>query len=93
MARTTKGDLTEALAKATKCSKKCAGDCLNAILKEIKGSLAKGKDVALTGFGTFRVSHRKARTGRNPKTGATIKIAARKVPAFKAGKDLKKAVR
>jgi len=93
MAKTTKGDLIVVVSKAAKCSKKCAGECLGMILKEIKSSLSKGKNVVLTGFGTFRVAKRKARIGRNPQTGKTIKIPARKVPAFKAGKDLKKAVR
>ncbi len=89
----TKGDLVEALAKKTKCSKACANDCLNIILDEITKSLAKGKSVVLTGFGTFSVVRRKARTGRNPQTGATIKIPARTVPKFKAGKKLKEAAK
>ena len=88
-----KGDLVEALAKKTKCSKACANDCLNTILDEITESLAKGKSVVLTGFGTFSVVRRKARTGRNPQTGATIKISARTVPKFKAGKKLKEAAK
>ena len=88
-----KGDLIEALAKKTKCSKSCAADCLNTILDEISDSLTKGKDVILTGFGTFKVVKRKARMGRNPQTGETIKILARKVPKFKAGKKLKEAVK
>ena len=88
-----KGDLVNALAKRTKCSKSCAADCLNVVLDEITKSLAKGKTVTLTGFGTFLVAKRKARTGRNPQTGATIKIPARTVPRFKAGKQLKKAVK
>lgn len=89
----TKGDLVKALAKKTKCSKACANDCLNTILSEITKSLAKGKSIVLTGFGTFSVAKRKARTGRNPQTGATIKILAKKVPKFKAGKKLKKVVK
>jgi len=89
----TKGDLIQSLAKKTKCSKSCAADCLNTVLDDITKSLAKGKSVALTGFGTFSVTKRKARTGRNPQTGATIKIPARVVPKFKAGKQLKKAVK
>ncbi len=93
MARITKEDLIKALAKNVKCSKKCAGDCLCTILTEIASSLAKGKDVVLTGFGTFRVSKRKARIGRNPQTGAKIKIPAKKVPTFKAGKGLKESVK
>ncbi len=89
----TKGDLVEALAKKTKYSKARANDCLNTILDEITKSLTKGKSVVLTGFGTFSVVKRKARIGRNPQTGATIKIPARTVPKFKAGKKLKKAAK
>ncbi len=87
-----KTDLIETIAEKADCSKASAGDCLNIILEEITSSLKKGNDVALTGFGTFKVSKRKARTGRNPQTGETIKIAAKKVPSFKAGKGLKDAV-
>ena len=89
----TKGDLVEALAKKAECSKTQANDCLNIILDEITDSLSKGKNVVLTGFGTFLVAKRKARTGRNPQTGEAIKIPAMKVPRFKAGKKLKDAVR
>lgn len=88
-----KGDLVEALAKKAKCSKSSANDCLNIIIDEITSSLKKGKDVVITGFGTFTVAKRKARTGRNPQTGETIKIPARTVPRFKAGKQLKDAVK
>lgn len=93
MAKLTKEDLVATVAKVSGCSKKCAGDCLNAVLNDISKGLKSGKDVVLTGFGTFTVSKRKARIGRNPQTGATIKIAAKKVPRFKAGKGLKDAVR
>lgn len=93
MAKVTKEDLIGTMVKVAGCSKKCAADCLNAILSEITKSLKAGKDVVLTGFGTFTVSKRKARTGRNPQTGATIKIPAKKVPRFKAGKSLKTAVK
>lgn len=89
----TKEDIVEAIVKATDCSKKCADTSLSAILETIEKSLKMGKDVTLTGFGTFTVSKRAARTGRNPQTGATIKIAAKKVPRFKAGKGLKEAVK
>jgi DNA-binding protein HU-beta len=92
MAKVTKEDLVEVLAKKG-CSKKDASDYLNTVLDEIGDSLSKGKDVVLTGFGTFSVSKRKARTGRNPQTGATIKIPAKKVPRFKAGKGLKDTVK
>ncbi|MCD6233058.1 HU family DNA-binding protein [bacterium] len=89
----TKEDIVEVLAKAGKISKKSAGDCLGIILDEIKKSLKQGKSVVLTGFGTFSVSKRKARMGRNPRTGKALKIPARKVPKFKAGKSLKDAVK
>ncbi len=88
-----KQDLVEALAKRANLSKNQAGECLNAVLDEITTSLKKGKDVTVTGFGTFSVSKRKARMGVNPRTGEKIKIAATKVPKFKAGKALKEAVK
>ncbi|MCX6764646.1 MAG: HU family DNA-binding protein [Candidatus Nealsonbacteria bacterium] len=89
----TKIDIVEALAKKTKCSKSCAGECLNVILEEITKSLKSGKGVVLTGFGSFLVAKRKARTGRNPQTGEALKIPARTVARFKAGKQLKDAVK
>ncbi len=88
-----KKDLIEKLADKKNLSKVQAGECLNFILDEITGSLKKGKDVTLTGFGTFSVVKRKARMGVNPKTGEQIKIAATKAPKFKAGKSLKDAVK
>jgi nucleoid DNA-binding protein len=87
----TKADLIVELAKVTG-SKKMAGDVLDAALGTVLKALKKGDTVALVGFGTFSVSKRKARKGRNPQTGESIKIAARKVPVFKAGKGLKDAV-
>jgi len=92
MAKLTKEDLVEAVAKVV-CSKKEAVDALNAVIEEITKALKTGKDVVLTGFGTFTVSKRSARTGRNPQTGATIRIPAKKVPRFKPGKALKDAVK
>jgi len=92
MARVTKQGLVEGLAKKMD-SKAAAEDALNAVIDEIKGNLSKGNDVALTGFGTFKVKKRKARKGRNPQTGETIQIPARKVARFKAGKSLKEAVK
>lgn len=89
----TKEDLIEIMIKKTGCTKKCAADCLNTILDEMTKALSKGEQVVLTGFGTFRVTKRAARTGRNPKTGETIQIPAGKVPRFKAGKGLKDAVK
>jgi nucleoid DNA-binding protein len=89
----TKGELVESIVKKTDLSKRQAGDTLNVVIDEISKSLSKGKDVVLPGFGKFTVSSRKAREGRNPKTGAKIKIPKMKVPRFKAGKALKDAVR
>jgi DNA-binding protein HU-beta len=88
----TKAELIEKMAAASDCSKAAAGKSLDAFIDSVVGSVKKGKKVSLVGFGTFSVSKRKARTGRNPKTGATIKIAARKVPKFSAGKAFKDAV-
>ncbi len=92
MPKITKEDLIEAIASKCDCPKSTASDCLNTMIDEVKSNLKSGKDVVLTGFGTFSVSHRKARTGRNPQTGASLKIAAKDVPKFKAGKGLKDAV-
>jgi nucleoid DNA-binding protein len=87
-----KAQLIEEVAKVT-CSKKEAALALGATLAAIQKSLKKGDSVTLVGFGTFSISKRKARKGRNPQTGAVIKIAAKKVPVFKAGKALKTAVK
>jgi DNA-binding protein HU-beta len=87
-----KTDLINEVAKVT-CSKKEADDAVNATFAAIQKALKKGDDVTLVGFGTFKVSKRKARVGRNPQTGAALKIAAKKVPVFKAGKGLKDAVK
>jgi nucleoid DNA-binding protein len=84
--------LIEEVAKVT-CSKKEAVAAVDAIIAAIEKALKKGGEVTLVGFGTFKVSKRKARTGRNPQTGAVLKIAAKKVPVFKAGKGLKDAVK
>lgn len=88
----TKEELIEAASKGC-CSKKEASDTVNALFDAISGALSKGDKVAITGFGTFSVSKRAARMGVNPRTGAKIKIAATKVPKFKAGKTLKEAVK
>ena len=92
MADVTKQDVVDAVADATGSSKADANRAVDAVIDCIKGSLAAGKSVGLIGFGTFEVRERSAREGRNPQTGATIKIAAKKVPAFKAGKGLRDAV-
>jgi DNA-binding protein HU-beta len=87
-----KSDLIEAIAKTADISKAAAGRALDATIESIKKSLKKGELVSLVGFGTFYVGKRAARTGRNPRTGAAIKIKAAKVPKFRAGKGLKDAV-
>jgi len=87
-----KAELINEVAKVT-CSKKEADEAISATLAAIQKALKKGGSVTLVGFGTFKVSKRKARKGRNPQTGAAIKIAAKKVPVFKAGKGFKDAVK
>ena len=87
-----KSDLIEAIAKSADISKAAAGRALDATIESITKSLKKGELVSLVGFGTFYVGKRAARNGRNPRTGATIKIKAAKVPKFRAGKGLKNAV-
>lgn len=87
-----KQDLIEAIAKHADISKAAAGRALDAAIGSIKQSLKKGTAVTLVGFGTFQVGKRAARTGRNPQTGAAIKIKAAKIIKFKAGKALKDAV-
>lgn len=87
-----KAQLVEEVAKVT-CSKKEAVAAVDAVFDSIQKSLKKGNAVTLIGFGTFGVAKRKARKGRNPQTGESIKIAAKKVPTFKAGKGLKDAVK
>lgn len=90
----TKQDLVNAAASAAGVTKKAAQEVLDAIIAQITGALKKGQTVTITGFGTFRVSKRSARTGVNPrKPSEKIKIPAMKLPAFKAGKSLKDAVR
>ena len=87
-----KADIVDAVAAATEMSKKDAGAAVNALLDVIEGSLKKGHKVQFTGFGTFEVRERKARKGKNLRTGETIDIAASKAPSFKAGKALKDAM-
>lgn len=89
----TKDDIVEAIVKKTAMAKKDAAEALSTILEEITKTLSKGGEVTLTGFGSFKVGARKAREGRNPKTGEKIKIPAMNTPKFKAGKGLKDAVR
>ena len=88
----TKQELVSKCAEDAGISKKAAEDALNSFMGSVKGALSSGDSVSLVGFGTFGVSARAARTGRNPQTGAEIQISARNVPTFKAGKGLKDAV-
>ena len=88
----TKAEIVDSVATESELTKRQATEIVDLILDEITSALQKGDDVALTPFGRFKVRNRKAREGRNPKTGAKIKIPARKVPAFVAGKALKEAV-
>lgn len=87
-----KSELIDAISKSADISKASAGKALDGTLTAIKATLKKGQSVTLVGFGTFKVGKRAARTGRNPRTGAAIKIKAAKVPKFSPGKALKDAV-
>ena len=87
-----KSELIDQVAKSADISKAAAGRALDAAIGAVKASLKKGQTVTLVGFGTFYVGKRAARSGRNPRTGATIKIKAAKVPKFRAGKGLKDAI-
>ena len=88
----TKSELVEDIAKQTDLTKADSERALNAFTESIKKSLKKGNPVTLVGFGTFDVSNRKARQGRNPRTGEAINIPAAKLPKFRAGKGLKDAL-
>ncbi len=88
-----KAELIDAIASSAKLTKADSRRAVDAFVKSTTGALKKGDRVALVGFGSFSISNRKARTGRNPQTGAEIKIPAKKVVKFKAGSDLAKTVR
>ena len=88
-----KNELVHAIAKQADITVADAEKCLNAFTNEVTKALKAKQDVTLVGFGTFQAKNRSARDGRNPKTGETIKIAATTVPHFKAGKNLKEAVK
>lgn len=88
-----KSELVDAIADSAEMSKVAAGRALDATISAIGQALKKGDTVSLVGFGTFTVRERAARAGRNPQTGEALKIKASKVPAFKAGKTLKDAVK
>jgi DNA-binding protein HU-beta len=89
----TKAELVDRMAKGSGLTKKAAEAALTSALKSVRDSLKKGKKVTLVGFGTFSVAKRAARNGRNPQTGKMIRIPAARVPRFKPGSELKKAVK
>ncbi len=89
----TKEEMINHMAETAGISKRQAGDALDAFMGGVTKQLKKDEKISFAGFGTFSVSQRKARTGRNPQTGEAIKIPATKVPVFKAGKNLKDAIK
>ncbi|MBI2032686.1 MAG: HU family DNA-binding protein [Candidatus Levybacteria bacterium] len=89
----TKKDLVELVAKKANLTNKASREAVDALLLGIRDSLKRGDKVVITGFGTFSIRNREARSGRNPKTGERITIAARKAPGFTPGKTLKRVVR
>jgi DNA-binding protein HU-beta len=84
-----KGELVAKIADEQGMSQKQVDEIVTALLDEIKGQVAKGEKVTITGFGTYSKKDRKGRTGRNPRTGEEIQIPASSVPAFSAGKQFK----
>ena len=87
-----KEELVQEIAKKAKVTQKEAAEVLNGLVETVQKTVAKGEKVTLVGFGTFESRKRAARTGRNPQTGAEIKIAAKTVPVFSAGKKFKATV-
>ena len=88
-----KAGLVEEVSDKTGITKKQAGNVIDAITDTVKETLSKGERITLVDFGTFQVRQRKAREGRNPRTGEKLEIPAKKVPKFRAGKNLREAVR
>ena len=88
-----KEELVQEIAKKASVTQKEAAEVLAALLETVQKTVSKGKKVTLVGFGTFEARKRAARTGRNPQTGAELKIAAKTVPAFSAGKKFKELVK
>lgn len=89
----TKAELIDKIANKAKISKRAANIVLNTFVESVTMALKKGDRVALVGFGTFSVTKRKARKARNPRTGETIQVPAKRAPKFRAGRDLKQAVK
>ncbi len=87
-----KEELVQEVAKRAKVSQKDAAEVINCFMSTVQSTVSKGKKVTLVGFGTFESRKRAARTGRNPQTGKAIKIAAKTVPVFSAGKKFKETV-
>ena len=87
-----KEELVQEIAKKAKVSQKDAAEVINCFMSTVQTTVSKGKKVTLVGFGTFESRKRAARTGRNPQTGKAIKIAAKTVPVFSAGKKFKETV-
>ena len=87
-----KEELIKEISTRTKLSQKTSGEVMGSLLETIQRTVSKGKKVTLVGFGSFEARKRSARTGRNPQTGKEIKIAAKTVPAFSAGKKFKELV-
>ncbi len=87
-----KQELVDAIAAESGLTKKDSKEALDAMVKAVEGAMKKGETVTLVGFGSFSVAKREAREGRNPQTGKALKIAAKKVVKFKAGKDLSESV-
>ena len=88
-----KEELVKEISKKTKLSQKATSDVLSALIETIQKTVSKGKKVTLVGFGTFEARKRAARTGRNPRTSQVIKIPAKTVPAFSAGKNFRELVK
>jgi len=88
----TKADLIEAVSRATELNKKQAEEIVNTFLESIIDSLNRGEGVELRGFGSFRIRSRGPRMGRNPRTGESVKVPAKKVPYFKVGRHLKEMI-
>lgn len=87
-----RGDVVQAIAEAAHLSRKDADSAFESLIDYLTQALKKGEKVTISGFGAFSVGHRAARTGRNPRTGASVTIPASKVPRFKAAKTLKDAI-
>ncbi len=93
MIHITKNDIIEVVAKKTNLTSKATRDVVQTFLSTVQDSLKRGEKVVLTGFGTFSLRPKKARPGRNPKTGERIQLPARKTPGFTAGKSFKRSIK